>query len=112
MDFVIDFLFFLWNSEKVKINPLMYKQFLIRFPDQSIPLTMQIIDSVNNAESKVFKKTSALITLNQTVNNQMFSKSSEEQTKSFTAKMFSFLELVNYFTYFMIYQKFHLFNLI
>lgn len=81
------------KNEKVKINPLMYKQFLIRFPDQSIPLTMQIIDSVNNAESKVFKKTSALITLNQTVNNQMFSKSSEEQTKSFTAKMFSFLEL-------------------
>lgn len=55
---------------------------------------MQIIDSVNNAESKVFKKTSALITLNQTVNNQMFSKSSEEQTECFTGKMFSFLELV------------------
>ena len=76
----------------------MYKQFLVRFPDQSIPLAMQIIENVTaNSDVKIFKKTSALITLNQTVNNQMFLKSNDELNKTFTEKMFAFLEAVNCF---------------
>ncbi len=38
----------------------MYKEFLIRFPEQSIPLTIQIIDSVSNNDVKIFKKVNFL----------------------------------------------------
>ncbi len=73
----------------------MYKQFLMRFPDQSIPLAAQVIDNVTaSGDVKIFKKTSALITLNQAVSNQMFLKSSDELNRSFTQKMFAFLEAV------------------
>lgn len=81
------------KNEKSKINPLMYKQFLIRFPDQSIPLIIQIIDTVNSSEVKVFKKTSALITLNPTINNQLFMRS-DDQTKMFRNRIFAFLESI------------------
>ncbi len=73
----------------------MYKQFLIRFPDQAIPLAAQVIDNVTaSSDVKIFKKTSALLTLDQAVNNQMFLKSSDEQNRNFMQKMFAFLEAV------------------
>lgn len=70
----------------------MYKQFLIRFPEQSIPLVVQIVESVSASDVKVFKKTSALITLNQTVHNHLFIKATEEQSKCLSEKMFTFLD--------------------
>ena len=80
------------KNDKAKINPLMYKQFLIRFPEQSIPLVLQIVESASATDAKVFKKTSALITLNQTVHNHLFINSAEDQSKCFSDKMFTFLE--------------------
>jgi len=70
----------------------MYKGFISRYPEYSIPLVIQIIDSANITEVRVhkkvlfhleiyfkffiffnsfFKKIFALMTLSQTINNQM-----------------------------------------
>lgn len=44
------------KCEKSKINPMMYKGFITRYPEHSLPLIIQIIDSANINEVKIHKK--------------------------------------------------------
>lgn len=51
----------IFHSEKPKVNPIMYKEYLVRYPAYSIPLVIQMIDSVSSPDVKLHKKVNILI---------------------------------------------------
>ena len=51
----------IFNSEKPKVNPIMYKEYLVRYPAYSIQLVIQMIDSVSSPDVKLHKKVNIFI---------------------------------------------------
>jgi len=77
-----------------KINPAMYKEYLARYPEHSMPLAFQMVEYASSGDVKLHKKTVTLVTLYQTVNSQMFNNDYKDLTDRFLSKIFSFFNQI------------------
>ncbi|RNA12145.1 myb-binding 1A [Brachionus plicatilis] len=84
------------KNEKSKVNPAMYKEYLVRYSAYSAPIISQMIDSASQPDTKLHKKTVTLITLNQCISAQMFNESELGQTepKQLVEKIFKFFDKI------------------
>jgi hypothetical protein len=81
------------KNDKSKVNPTMYKEYLIRYPgNSSSQLLIQMIDCITMADVKLHKKTTTLITLNQSIKPQMFSNMKAPESDNFIKKIFQLFE--------------------
>ncbi len=53
---------YFFSSDK-KINPNMYKEYLIRYPSYSVPLILQMIEIASQPDTKLHKKASSIFNL-------------------------------------------------
>ncbi len=47
---------FVKNSEQAKINPIMYKEYLVRYPAYAMPCILQMIECASQPDTKLHKK--------------------------------------------------------
>ncbi|CAF0972902.1 unnamed protein product [Brachionus calyciflorus] len=84
------------KNEKSKVNPVMYKEYMVRYAAYSVPIIVQMVDIASQSDVKLHKKTMTLVTLNQCVNAQMFQADlvDEKDSTQMLEKIFKFFNQI------------------